>query len=161
MRKIRNPFRGNDGYHCFGCSADNERGLEMEFYLDGEEVVSTWQPRSHFEGYTGILHGGIQTTLMDEVASWCIFVQHGTAGATSKLQVSFDEPVHTDRGPLILRARIRFVEGNMVTVHVRLHDGRDRLCTEADVTCFTYPERLARRRLAYPGRESFLPAEEA
>ena len=93
MKAISNPYVGREGYHCFACSPDSEIGLRMRFHKDGEDVVCRWQPRQELEGYTGVLHGGIQTTLMDEIASWWVFVNRGTAGATAHLDVDFRRPV--------------------------------------------------------------------
>ena len=44
MKKIINPWRNHEGYNCFGCSPDNPVGLHMEFYEDGDYIVSTWHP---------------------------------------------------------------------------------------------------------------------
>ena len=40
MEKIINPWEGMEGYFCFGCAPNNESGLKMEFYEDGDEIVS-------------------------------------------------------------------------------------------------------------------------
>ena len=45
MKKIINPWKGLEGYNCFGCAPNNEAGIKMEFYEDGDEVVSIWKPR--------------------------------------------------------------------------------------------------------------------
>jgi uncharacterized protein (TIGR00369 family) len=155
MSRIRNPFVGNEGYSCFACCPDNPHGLRMEFLEDGEEVICRWQPETWFEGYTGVLHGGIQATLMDEIASWCIFVRRSTGGATQSINVNYAKPVYTKKGAVTLRATIGDVQDNVVTVEIRLFDGEGELCSEGRVAYFTYPERLARRRLAYPGRDAF------
>lgn len=42
MRKIINPWKDMEGYNCFGCSPDNEAGVRMVFYEDGDEIVSVW-----------------------------------------------------------------------------------------------------------------------
>ena len=39
MRKITNPFAGMEGFHCFGCCKDNDHGVHMDFYEDGDDVV--------------------------------------------------------------------------------------------------------------------------
>lgn len=44
MKKIINPWKGLEGYNCFGCASCNEAGLKVEFYEDGDEVVSIWKP---------------------------------------------------------------------------------------------------------------------
>ena len=53
-----------EGYNCFGCYPDNEAGVRMEFYEDGDEVVSIWKPRPEYQGWLNTLHGGIQSCLL-------------------------------------------------------------------------------------------------
>ena len=36
MKKIINPWKGLEGYNCFGCAPNNEAGVRMEFYEDGD-----------------------------------------------------------------------------------------------------------------------------
>ena len=45
MKKIINPWKGLEGYNCFGCAPNNEAGIKMEFYEDGDEVVSILKTR--------------------------------------------------------------------------------------------------------------------
>ena len=40
MKKIINPWKGMDGYYCFGCAPNNEAGVKMEFYEDGDDIGS-------------------------------------------------------------------------------------------------------------------------
>ena len=42
MKKIINPWRDHPEYNCFGCCPDNPIGLHMEFYEDGDYIVSKW-----------------------------------------------------------------------------------------------------------------------
>ena len=67
LKKIINPWRSNPQYHCFGCCPDNPIGLHMEFYEDGDYIVSTWHPSTHYQGWVNTMHGGILSTLIDEV----------------------------------------------------------------------------------------------
>lgn len=69
MKKLNNPFVDRADYYCFGCSPKNDIGLKMEFYEDGEYIKSYWKPDMRYQGYKNILHGGVQTLLMDEIAS--------------------------------------------------------------------------------------------
>ena len=63
MKKIINPWRNHEGYNCFGCSPDNPLGLHLEFYEDGDYIVSTWHPEHNYQGWVDTMHGGI---LMNE-----------------------------------------------------------------------------------------------
>ena len=62
--KIINPWKGLEGYNCFGCAPDNEVGVKMEFYEDGDEIVSIWKPRPEYQGWIDTLHGGIQAVFV-------------------------------------------------------------------------------------------------
>lgn len=84
MKKIINPWKGLEGYNCFGCAPNNEAGVKMEFYEDGDEVVSIWKPRPEYQGWIDTLHGGIQSVLLDEICAWVILRKLQTTGVTSK-----------------------------------------------------------------------------
>ena len=51
MRKIKNPWVGVEKYNCYGCCPDNEMGLKMEFYEDGDDIISFWNPQTHGQGW--------------------------------------------------------------------------------------------------------------
>ena len=91
-RKIINPFAGRSGYNCFGCSPDNKLGLQLSFLNEGEYIVARWLPQPQFQGYHNLLHGGIQATLLDEIASWYVYARLHTAGVTSRLAVRYRKP---------------------------------------------------------------------
>lgn len=74
-----------DGYHCYGCDPNSPQGLRMEFYENGDEIVSVWHPRPEYQGWVNTLHGGIQATLADEISSWVVFRKFQTSGVTSVL----------------------------------------------------------------------------
>ncbi len=156
MKKIRNPFLSREDYHCFGCSPGNDTGLRMNFYEEGDDVFCEWTPRPEFEGYNNILHGGIQATLMDEIASWTIYVKAGTGGMTRRMETRYKHPVFTDKGPVTLKARIKSTVRRLVTVEVELQDSSGKICSEGEVEYFIFPEKDAREKLLYPGRDSFL-----
>jgi uncharacterized protein (TIGR00369 family) len=154
-RPVNNPFTGIGEYQCFGCDPDNSCGLQMEFYDEGEETVCEWQPRPHFQGYANILHGGIISTLMDEIASWYIFTKMETAGVTYALEVRFLSPVHTNRGKIRLRARLKDFIDRKAQIEVKLYDINDHLCAEGLVGYLVFPEKMAREKLYYPDFKSF------
>ena len=41
---------------------------------------------TEFAGFHDILHGGIQATMMDEIASWVVLVKLDTSGVTYPLE---------------------------------------------------------------------------
>ncbi len=154
MRKIINPYDPEKN-QCFGCSPTNPIGLHLHFFEDGDEVVTEWEPDTRLQGYINVLHGGIQATLHDEIASWTVYVKAGTAGVTSRLEVDYHKPVYVHKGKVTVRSRIIAREERHVTMHTRLYNAAGELCSEGHVTYFVYPPALAMRRFHYPGPEAF------
>ena len=155
MIRLKNPYTGKPGYNCFGCSPHNHEGLRMEFFEDGEEVVSVWKPHAQFEGWHDVLHGGIQSTLMDEIASWVVFVKLETAGMTYQLHTKFRAPVVVSKGPVTLRARLKELKRNIASIEVDLFDGEGKPCSHSVVDYFTLPPEKAHKELHYPGKNAF------
>jgi acyl-coenzyme A thioesterase PaaI-like protein len=155
MQDIRNPFIGNEGYGCFGCSPANPLGLALRFVDEGDEISTRWAPRPEFAGFDGVLHGGIQATLHDEIASWYVFAKLGTAGFTSDLSIRYLSPVYLSKGDISLRASLAANDGKRATMRCTLYDGSGKSCSESDVSYAIVPEHIARRKFMYPGKEAF------
>jgi uncharacterized protein (TIGR00369 family) len=143
MKKLVNPWMEAEGYHCFGCDPNHASGLKMEFYEDGDDIVSFWQPTTEFQSWVNILHGGIQATLLDELCGWVIFRKFQTGAVTSKMEIRYRKPVHTNQGELTLRAQAIEERRNLVTVVGRIFDAEGQMCTEATCTYFLFSKERA------------------
>jgi len=86
---------------CFVCGDKNDNGLKARFYYDGEQAVTEVSALEQFEGYRGIYHGGIVSTLLDEVMIKAILALDKYA-VTAEMTVRFLQPVRTGE-------KIRFV----------------------------------------------------
>jgi len=159
MRKIRNPFEQLEGYNCFGCSSHNPIGLHLSFIEEDEEIVTEWEPCPHFQGYHNVLHGGIQATLMDEIASWTVYVKVKTSGVTSKAEIKYLKPVYIDKGKLTLRARLVQMRRNLADIEVDLLDNTYQLCAKGMLTFFTFPREKSTESLYYPAPDEFFEKE--
>ena len=55
---------------CFACGLENPVGLHLHFYeVEPGRVEAAYTAPGHFQGYPGVLHGGIAGALIDEVAA--------------------------------------------------------------------------------------------
>lgn len=80
--------------NCFVCGQDSKNGLRVTFQITDEGARAEFTPSEDFEGFEGIVHGGILCALLDE-AMWKTV--RGIAGAqtlTAKMEVSFKRPAH-------------------------------------------------------------------
>lgn len=155
MKKLLNPFTKLEGYQCFGCSPDNPNGLQLSFTEDGDYVTAEWEPVPHFQGWNNILHGGIQATMMDEIASWLVFVKLDTSGVTCEMEVKLKKPVKTNEGKLFLKARLREMKRNIAIIDTWLFDNKKEVCAEGVMHYFTFPQSIACKKFWYPGKEAF------
>lgn len=157
MRKIKNIHLSEDPdlYQCFGCSPHNEFGLQLEFWDAGDELVSYWSPRPVLQGYPKVVHGGIQATLLDEIAGWVVYVKCGTVGLTAEMNVKYRKPVYVDQGEITIRARLTDQSIRLATIQAQLIDSSGQTCSEAELKYFLLSETTARERFHYPGVEAF------
>jgi len=90
--------------YCFGCGPANPWGLQLKFYLDGDLCCTKISIPEHFQGYPGIAHGGIVSTIFDELMANHLYL-HQVVAMTADLQVRFKKPVPTGK-PLLFRSRL-------------------------------------------------------
>lgn len=90
---------------CIVCGHADGQAPRLCFAVaDGGGVQAIVQPGQAYEGYDGILHGGVLATLLDAAMTNCLFA-HGRSGLTAELRVRFRHPVGSDV-PLELRAYV-------------------------------------------------------
>jgi acyl-coenzyme A thioesterase PaaI-like protein len=102
-------------HNCFGCGRLNQHGLQLHLVPDpdGDGVRTGFVPATRTEGYTGMVHGGIITTVLDEVMAWSLYRQ-GIWAVTGQLTTRYRQPIllgerTTARGMLV-RDRGRAIE---------------------------------------------------
>jgi uncharacterized protein (TIGR00369 family) len=97
---------------CFVCGRSNPVGFAVRFRVDGGEVVSDVLLGETRGGYTGIAHGGVLATLMDEAMSWACCVSRKRFCLAAELNVRFLKPTPV---------------GCKLRVHARVSDGNSRV----------------------------------
>lgn len=128
-----------DDHFCFGCGRLNAYGLQLTFYRTTDGVLSLFTPEQRHEGYTGVVHGGIVTTVLDEVMAWALYAQEIWA-VTGDLKVRFRRPVAVGV-PTIAAAKIASVRSRTVEVTASLVESEsDQLLAEATGTFVRVPE---------------------
>ena len=90
---------------CFACGQQNEGGLRLQPEAGQGRAVVRWTPPPHYQGYAGVLHGGIISTILDEAMAHAAISLVGRA-ATAELSLQFLKPVMIGR-VLEIRAEVR------------------------------------------------------
>jgi acyl-coenzyme A thioesterase PaaI-like protein len=90
---------------CFACGQENAIGLKLVFERHPHgEVLATWIPAETHEGWPGVVHGGLLSTVLDEAMSHAV-IAAGLRAMTAELRVRFRSPVPPGR-PLSLKGWI-------------------------------------------------------
>ena len=90
--------------HCFACSTVNPVSLGMQLWLDGEVCRGTFTPREEHCGWTGVTHGGLLFTALDEVMANWLWLQQ-LRGYTARAEVRYRNQVPTGT-ELLLEAQV-------------------------------------------------------
>ena len=77
--------------YCFVCGDKNKIGLKVEFFFDDGKAKAQYTPTREFEGYKDICHGGILSSLLDEVMIYSIIAQ-GILTVTVQIEIKFKNP---------------------------------------------------------------------
>ncbi len=90
---------------CIAWGFANRNGLHLKFetVIDGS-VMATFSCDEDFEGYPGILHGGIISLILDSAMGNCMFAR-GLATVTVEITMKFRHSVVTGQEATVL-ARI-------------------------------------------------------
>ena len=79
-------------HSCFVCGESNAIGLNLRFETDGKIVQTRFTPRTEHIGFKGVVHGGILSTVLDEIMVWACVVQTKRFGYCAELNVRFLNP---------------------------------------------------------------------
>ena len=71
-----------EGQTCFGCGANNPIGLHMQFFTDEQRVYSQVTVPPAMAGWDRTVHGGVLSTLLDEIMGWSVIYLLGKIGVT-------------------------------------------------------------------------------
>ena len=96
---------------CFACGKANPIGLKLDFRFEGEEYVTEFEVRPEYQGWAGIVHGGLLATVLDETMA----------------RLLWEKELNAITGRLNVRYPARLSVGESVTVRARITKQRSPL----------------------------------
>ena len=90
--------RLRDNQRCYVCGKENPAGLGVDFEINREQrtISAKFTPSDNHQGYEGIVHGGILSTLLDE-AMGKLTVSLGIPAVTAEMTVTVQNSGRTGR----------------------------------------------------------------
>jgi acyl-coenzyme A thioesterase PaaI-like protein len=124
---------------CFVCGRENHGGLGARWTSDraAGEVRAELAIPERFNGYPGVVHGGVVTALLDEAMARTALIDGGFEDllVTARMEVAFRQPIPTAT-PVTVIGRIRKKTGSraQAEAELRLPDGSVAARAEALMT---------------------------
>eukprot|EP01127_Copromyxa_protea_P006907 TRINITY_DN16846_c0_g1_i1.p1 TRINITY_DN16846_c0_g1~~TRINITY_DN16846_c0_g1_i1.p1 ORF type:complete len:173 (-),score=33.31 TRINITY_DN16846_c0_g1_i1:37-555(-) len=124
MRRLENFFvELLPGFRCFGCVLKDSNplamGLQMYRNDETQEVRACFTPTENHSGFPGVLHGGLQVVLMDDVSFWALVSIYGSLAVTAHVDVKYHRPAFTAK-PVDVVAFVKEKIGTKVIVDVKI-----------------------------------------
>ncbi len=115
--------RSPDYQSCFGCGKDNPFGLKLVFTWDGVNARAEFTPKAVYQGWPGLVHGGIMACLLDEGMGYAALFAAGRC-VTAGMEVKLKRPALVGT-PLVITASVRRKSRKLVETlaQVSLVDG--------------------------------------
>jgi len=106
-----------DDRHCFVCGEKNAAGLRLKFSLEGDTLKTRFKPDKRYQGFAGIVHGGIIGLVLDEIIVNLLW-KLGISAVTAEFTVRFKMPVHIDE-ELEFTSRVLDKKGRLLLVEAQ------------------------------------------
>ena len=77
--------------YCFACGAANPVGLHLNFRIEDDKFITKKVVPREYQSYTGVVHGGIVTTMLDEAMGGYLY-ERGEKAVTARIEVRYRKP---------------------------------------------------------------------
>ena len=139
------PLPIQDNHTCFACGPANSAGLKMRFFANRDSVVSWLTVPDHLRGWNTLVHGGVTSTILDEIMSWAAIHLLKTIILTKSMRVDFRKPVFIGQ-PLRAVGRVVEIKNEREAIMEGLLYGpEDDLCAEAKGNFALLKPKVARK----------------
>ena len=134
---MESTFR--DDRVCFVCGEKNPIGLHLRIRTDAERGESAAEVtfRDDFQGWAGIVHGGLLATVLDEALIYAAGAK-GHLCVTGEIAVRYVKPVSTG-APYFLKGRFLEDKGRIVLAESELVDAAGDEVARASGKLFKIP----------------------
>jgi len=78
---------------CFVCGESNARGLRARSWLVGDRIELPFHAHPDLVGWQDVTHGGIITTILDEVMTWAAIVRSERPCFAAEFSVRLRRPL--------------------------------------------------------------------
>jgi len=115
---------------CFACGPRNPIGLRLVFAEEDGRYVTHFTPGPEHQGFVGVTHGGIVSTVLDEAMARLVYVR-GRRAVTARFSVKFRSPAVTGE-ELIVAGWVDSEKGRVLECAAEARNSRGELIATAE-----------------------------
>ena len=146
--RIKENFRqlaSSASHNCFACSPVNASGLQMKFFTNEKTVFSRVTIPDHLCGWNNLAHGGVVSTILDEIMSWSAMYLLKRITLPQSMTVEFiksviiSEILEAEGSVLEMRGRRDAIIEGVIT------NSAEKVCARSTATFKTFSPAVAKR----------------
>jgi acyl-coenzyme A thioesterase PaaI-like protein len=108
----------------FGHGNRNPHGLQLNFAVNEHGASAQTNIDSKFQGWPGIVHGGITATMLDEAMGHSVYGALDSFSVSAQLQVTYIAPVMTGEN-LLITGKVVGIDGRKISTKAELRRVKD------------------------------------
>lgn len=112
-----------DDHQCFVCGLKNQEGLRLIWKTEGLVTTTHFIPEAKYQGWAGIVHGGILATLLDEAMTRLASEISGGA-VTAEMTVRYKTPARVGT-MLFIRGEITASSKKLIEMKASIHENNE------------------------------------
>ena len=129
---------------CFACGKNNPEGLHMTFYTDEKSIFSEIVLAETKRGWDQVVHGGILSTILDEIMAWTAIYFTRKIMLTKTLSLNYIHPAHVN-SKIKTVGWIHEITAKEIVLKSEIYNDKNQLCTEATGCYALFSTKLAKR----------------
>jgi uncharacterized protein (TIGR00369 family) len=134
------------GHKCFGCGPMNHSGLKMEFYINGSSILSWVTVPDHLCGWENLVHGGVISTMLDEIMARAMIHSLKSLGLTKSMTINFIKPIHVGKEVMVEGKILEAKEDWEAITEGVIYDEKGDVCTRSTGTFMLFSPKAIKRK---------------
>lgn len=130
---------------CFACGKNNPESLKMTFYTYEKYLFSQVNIDENKRGWEQIVHGGIISTILDEIMAWTAIYFTKSFMLTKSININYLNSITVNSTVKSLGWIEKKLSKKELIIKSRIYSEENKLCAEAEGRFAIFSERLARK----------------
>ncbi|MCF7790593.1 MAG: PaaI family thioesterase [Victivallales bacterium] len=131
---------------CFACGKNNPEGLKMKFYTDDEKYVfSKVNIEENKRGWEQVVHGGIISTVLDEMMAWTGIYFTKKFMLTKNISIKYLSPLYINSTVNAAGWIYEKKSDREIVLKAQIYNQNNKLCSEAEGHFAMFTKKLAQR----------------